>query len=69
MSSATVQSPATCADDDDADEVYIGAISYNDMVYLQRYNLELRSLIDHLEARESTVPRTFSRNLVRIVIR
>lgn len=54
------------ADDDDY-ECFLGAVILNEIPALQQDNPELRSLIEHLEGRGSTVPRLFSRALPNFV--
>ena len=69
LSRAPVESATGCAKDDDDDDRFLGAVSANDMAALQRDDPELRALIDHLEGRGGTIPRSFSRVLPTFAIR
>ncbi|KAM7308949.1 uncharacterized protein ISCGN_012580 [Ixodes scapularis] len=68
FSRASVESPPDITDDDD-DARFLGAITDTDMGALQRDDLELRAVINHLEGQESSVPRFLARDLSSFVLR
>lgn len=56
-------------DDSDDDDVFVGAVTRNNIGALQRDDPELRAPIEYSERRGSAVPRAFARSLTPFAVR